>query len=72
MNSSIYAGEEMFVCKFSDAGVYGQAREVLINDLFPKAAQNLASAYGLSSVKYTYVEDEEHYKVTVFWNYEGS
>ena len=38
MNSSIYAGEEMFVCKFSDAGVYGQAREVLINDLFPKAA----------------------------------
>ena len=72
MNSSIYAGEEMFVCKFSDAGVYGQAREVLINDLFPKAAQNLASAYGLSSVKYTYVEDEEHYKVTVFWNYEGN
>ena len=72
MNSSIYAGEEMFVCKFSDAGVYGQAREVLINDLFPKAAQNLASAYGLSSVKYTYVEDEDHYKVTVFWNYEGN
>ena len=72
MNSSIYAGEEMFVCKFSDAGVYGQAREVLINDLFPKVAQNLASAYGLSSVKYTYVEDEEHYKVTVFWNYEGN
>ena len=72
MNSSIYSGEEMFVCKFSDADVYGQAREALINDLFPKAAQNLASAYGLSSVKYTYVEDEEHYKVTVFWNYEGS
>ena len=72
MNSSIYAGEEMFVCKFSDAGVYGQAREVLINDLFPKAAQNLASAYGLSSVKYTYVEDEDHYKVTVFWNYEAN
>ena len=72
MNSSIYSGEEMFVCKFSDADVYGQAREALINDLFPKAAQNLASAYGLSSVKYTYVEDEEHYKVTVFWNYEGN
>ena len=70
MNSSIYAGEEMFVCKFSDADVYGRARDALVNDLFPKAAQNLASAYGLSSVKYTYVEDEVHCKVTVFWNYE--
>lgn len=70
MNSSIYAGEEMFVCKFSDADVYGRARDALVNDLFPKAAQNLASAYGLSSVKYTYVEDGVHCKVTVFWNYE--
>lgn len=70
MNSSIYAGEEMFVCKFSGADVYAQARDSMIDDLFPRAAQNLASAYGLSSVKYTYVEDETHYKITVFWNYE--
>lgn len=70
MNSSIYAGEEMFVCKFSGDDVYAQARDSMIDDLFPRAAQNLASAYGLSSVKYTYVEDETHYKITVFWNYE--
>ena len=70
MNSSILAGEEMFVCKFSGQEVYTQARKVMVDDLFSKAAQNLASAYGLASVKYTYVEDERHCKITVFWNYE--
>lgn len=70
MNDRIYAGEEMFVCKFSDADVYAQARDSMVDDLFPRAAQNLASAYGLSSVKYTYIEDETHFKITVFWNYE--
>lgn len=70
MNSSIYAGEEISVYKFAGADVYERAREAMISDLFPKAAQNLASAYELASVKYTYVEDEMHNKITVFWNYE--
>ena len=72
MNSSIYAGEEMFVCKFSGADVYAQARDAMIGGLYPRAAQNLASAYGLSSVKYTYIEDESHCKMIVFWSYEES
>lgn len=70
MNSSIYAGEEMFVCKFSDASVFAQAGEAMINDLFPKAAQNLAGVYGLERVKYTYIQDEKHCRMSVFWNYE--
>lgn len=70
MNQSIYAGEKMYVCKFSDSSVYGQARDAVINDLFSKAAQNLAGAYGLERVKYTYIEDEKHCRMTVFWNYE--
>lgn len=70
MNDSIYAGEEMFICKFSGDETYEEAREAMVGDLFPKAAQTLASAYGLDTVKYTYVEDEVHHKVTVFWNYE--
>lgn len=69
MNDSIFAGKEMFVCKFSGADVYQEARDSLVGGLFSKAAQNLASAYGLESVKYTYIEDETHYKITVFWNY---
>ena len=38
-------------------------------DLFPKAARTLASVYGLESVKYTYIEDETHNKIMVFWDY---
>ncbi len=70
MNNSIYAGEEMFVCKFPDAGVYAVAKFSMVNDLFPAAARTLASVYGLDSVKYTYVEDDNHYKMMVFWSYE--
>lgn len=69
MNDSILAGEEIFVCKFSDAEVYSKARDSMIGELFPRAAQNLASVYGLERVKYTYVEDETHNKIMVFWNY---
>lgn len=71
MNESIYAGEEMFVCKFADPSVYSTAREAMINDLFPRAAQNLAGVYGLDRVQYTYTEDADHCKMMVFWNYEG-
>ena len=70
MNDSVYAGEESFVCKFSNASVYGEARDTVINELLPQAAQNLASYYGLGSVSYTYAEDGEHNKITVFWSYE--
>ena len=72
MNDSIYAGEESFICKFPDSAAYAQARDAMINDLFPRAAQNLAAAYGLSTVQYSYVEDEEHCKMMVFWNYQES
>lgn len=70
LNKAINAGEETFICKFTDEAVYSEAVGDLIENIFPRAAQNLAAAYGLESVKYTYVEDEKHYKVTVFWNYE--
>lgn len=69
MNSSIYAGEEMFLCKFPSREVYAGAAAVMKEDLFPKAARTLASVYGLESVKYTYIEDETHNKIMVFWDY---
>ena len=43
---------------------------MIINELLPQAAQNLASYYGLGTVRYTYAEDRDHGKLTVFWNYE--
>lgn len=70
MNDTVYAGEESFVCKFSDSSVYSEARDAVINELLPQAAQNLASYYGLDSVSYTYAEDAEHFRIAVFWSYQ--
>ena len=69
MNRSIYGGEESFVCKFSDDHVYSQARDVVIDELIPRAAENLADTYGLSRVRYTYVDDGTHRRISVFWDY---
>lgn len=70
MNDSIYEGREMFVCKFSSPEIYQNARNAVIEELFPKAAQTLGQVYGLDQVKYTYIEDETHNKIMVFWNYQ--
>ena len=42
----------------------------MINELIPRAAQNLASAYGLTQVEYSYIDDDVHFKIMVFWNYQ--
>ena len=70
MNDSIYERQEMSVCRFSSSEAYQQARDSVINELFPKAAQTLGSVYGLEQVEYTYIEDETHNKIMVFWNYQ--
>lgn len=69
MNESVYAGEESFVCKFSDDSVYSLARDEVIEELIPKAAENLAGIYGLSRVRYTYIDDGTHGRISVFWDY---
>lgn len=70
MNDSIYEGQEIFVCKFSSPEIYQDARDAVVEDLFPKAAQTLGAVYGLEQVKYSYIEDETHNKIMVFWNYQ--
>ena len=70
MNESIYAGEPMFVCKFRDHAVYSEAKEGMVNDLFPKAARTVAAVYGLQNVRYTYIESGEHCRITVIWETE--
>lgn len=70
MNDSIYAGEDSFVCKFASEEIYGIAEQQMIDTLLPQAAQNLASAYGLEHVTYSYTADPLHHKITMFWNYQ--
>lgn len=69
MNESIYQGKDSFVCKFSDSSVYDQARDEIIDYLIPRAAGNLAGVYGLSRVRYTYIDDGTHRRISVFWDY---
>ena len=70
MNESIAAGNDTFTCKFASEEIYAQAREGLINDLFPEAARTVAKLYGMNQVRYTYMEDAAHSKMVVFWNYQ--
>ena len=42
---------------------------VVIDELIPRAAENLADTYGLSRVRYTYVDDGAHRRISVFWDY---
>ena len=58
------------MCKFSSPEIYQDARNTVIEELFPKAAHTLGEVYGLEQVKYTYIEDEIHNKIMVFWNYQ--
>lgn len=69
MNEGIRRGNESFTCKFPDKAVYGSARDVIIDELIPDAAENLAGIYGLSRVRYTYVDDASHQRISVFWDY---
>lgn len=69
MNHSIYEKEDSFVCKFSSDSIYSRARDEIIAELIPRAAENLADTYGLSRVRYTYVDDSSHRRISVFWDY---
>ncbi len=70
MNQSIAAGEERTVLKFSGPEVYREAREEVLTDLADRAARNLASLYGIDTVRYSYRDDESLNKITMYWNYE--
>ncbi len=70
MNDGIAAKEKTCVFKFSNASLYGEAREEILNNLMPAGARNLARQYGLTRVKYQYQDDDRLNKITIFWNYD--
>lgn len=70
MNGVIAAGSNPVVLKYSDSQVYAQAREDIFDNLIRRAAENLAQWYGLSEVKYSYIDDDRLNKITIFWRYQ--
>lgn len=70
MNEVISAKGNPVVLKFADSSVYGQAHDDVFQNVIRRAAQNLADWYGLTEVKYQYMDEPELNKITIYWIYE--
>ena len=69
MNQTIWTKKSATTFKFSDNAVYQQAHDDIFQKELAKAAQNLADYYGLSQVKYQYIDDPRLHKIVIFWQY---
>ena len=69
MNDVISAGGSSVTFKYADEEVYAQARQDIFSDVLHRAAQNLAQWYGLSQVRYSYIDDEKLNKIIIYWEY---
>lgn len=69
MYRSIDAGEEVVIFKFADEEVYAQAHDVIVEELVRDAAAHLGRRYGLSTVRYSYGEEQTLCKITIYWTY---
>ena len=69
MNQAIWAKKSATIFKFADTSVYSQAHDDIFQKELAKAAQNLADYYGLSQVKYQYIDDPRLHKIVIFWQY---
>lgn len=70
MNSIISNKGNPVVFKYANSQLYEQAHNDLFENQIKRAAQNLADWYGLSEVKYQYMDEEELNKITIYWQYE--
>lgn len=71
MNEAISQKENPVVFKYADSEAYAQAQNDIFENTIHKAAQNLARQYGLSQVKYSYIDDKKTNKIVIYWDYEG-
>ncbi len=69
MNRTITDKGECTVFKYADPDSYEQAHKDIFGNLIQRAAQNLASLYGLKNVRYTYMDDPDLNKIVIFWQY---
>lgn len=69
MNRVIASGENPVVFKYSDDVLYQEARRDIFGSLIQNAAQNLSNQYGVSEVKYSYIDDDRFHKIVIYWQY---
>ena len=70
MNTSILNEEDWVAFKFSTPTLYQSMRSVILDDLAPVAARNLAQWHGLESVHYYIREKENLNMLIIYWVYE--
>ena len=70
MNEVIASGSNPVVIKFANQQLYEEAYDDIFQNLVPAAAQNLADWYGISEVRYQYLDENELNKITIYWQYE--
>lgn len=69
MNDTISGQGNPVVLKYANAEVYSQAHGDIFENVIHRAAQNLAQWYGLSQVKYSYIDDDRLNKIVIYWEY---
>ncbi len=70
MNDVIAAKGNPSVLKFANRDLYNQAHDDVFQNVIKSAAQNLAEKYGLTEVRYQYMDEPENNKITIYWQYE--
>jgi len=70
MNISIQNEEDWVAFQFATPELFQSMRPIILEDLAPQAARNLATWHGLSSVQYFIREKENLNKITLYWVYE--
>lgn len=69
MNDIISRQGNPAVFKYADPEVYLQAQEDIFENVVGRAAQNLAQRYGLSQVRYNYIDEDRLNKIVIYWEY---
>jgi len=70
MNTSIQNREDWVAFQFATPELFSTMRPIILEELAPEAARNLAAIYGLDSVQYFIREKENLNKITLYWVYE--
>lgn len=70
MKDSIDRQDTDVTFKFANGAVYSEAREDMVNDSVKKAAEYLGRRYGLSTVNYSWQEDDTLNKLIFLWQYQ--
>jgi len=70
MNGSILEQEDWVAFKFATPELYETMRPIILDDLAPQAAGNLATWHGLGSARYYVREKENLNMIIIYWVYE--